>query len=211
MCADTRVGAYLPCPWGICLVFWAFPVRLCWSKCAPIRAWARIFRAHGAVAWSFDCSQFGFVGANVRRYAREARIFRAYGAVAWSFGRSQFGFVGANVRRYARGARIFRAPGAVAWSFWRSQFGFVGANVRRYAGGGIFRAYGAFAWSFWRSQIAFALEPSERVRDDTTESNSPRESGFSFMSIDWNAIRLSLKNRSAALQSKFFWCQKLES
>jgi len=79
------------------------------------------------------------------------------------------------------------------------------------AGARIFRAHGAVACFFGRSQIAFALEPSERVRDDTTESNSPRESGFSFMSIDWNAIRLSLKNRSAALQSKRFWCQKLES
>lgn len=47
-----------------------------------------------------------------------------------------------------------------------------------------------------------------RVRDDTTESNSPRESGFSFMSIDWNAIRLSLKNRSAALQSRLFFGAK---
>lgn len=78
-------------------------------------------------------SQFGLVGASVRRFAR--RTFRAVEGCDGAFSVFSLFFVGASVRRDAR--RIFRAREGGDGGY-RSQFRFVGVGGRRGAAPRIF-------------------------------------------------------------------------
>ncbi len=178
--------------------------------CADTRG-ARIFRAHGAVAWSFGCSQIGFAGANVRRYARGRVSSVPMGRLLGLFGVPSSVLL-EQMCADTRGGRVSSVPmGRLLGLLVVPSSALLEQMCADTRGGASSVLMGHLLGLLGVPRLVLLLEPSERVRDDTTESNSPRESGFSFMSIDWNAIRLSLKNRSAALQSKFFLCQKLES